>query len=108
MKHDQIPSLFPFTAYCEGGDYTVEEWLILEYSLSEGASVKTFVARCPEGQSYRTGIDYFRLTRGEVEREIHQQLNLEVGCLYTRKHAIDDEIERLTNHPLYEERAAWT
>lgn len=103
MKHEEVPSTFPFKAYTDDVDYNVAEWVVLSYGFAPGAEIKTFVARAPDGVVYQTAIDGFRLTREEVEEEIRGYIREELVSLYDHEAYIKNRVADLKNHPLYEE-----
>lgn len=103
MKHTDVPKVFPFTAYAEGADYTVDEVQVIAYALSPGASVPVFIIRELNGQTYQSAVDYFYLTRAEVEEIITREIQQEVeNCLDMIKQC-QASIELLKKRPLYRE-----
>ena len=103
MKHEEVPSTFPFKAYTDDVDYAVAEWEVIAYVLQPGASVMSFVARAPDGVVYQTSINGFRLTREEVEEEIRGYIRDELTSLYISEDEIKERIAELRNHPLFKE-----
>ena len=101
MKHPEVPKTLPFKAYVEGADYTIEEVTVLAYTLQPGASISTFIIREPDGRTYQSAVDYFFLTRAEIEEVIVNEIQYEeANCLETIKEC-HEVIAKLKAHPLY-------
>jgi hypothetical protein len=91
MKHDEVPTTFPFTAYCNGIGTSIEEVTVLEYGLSSpDCTTKTFLCKgTPPGYRYRTSIGRFFLTRKECLREIQADVRKSIADL--EKYIVDQQ-----------------